>query len=200
MPTVWLDGTELPVATNAATWAELLNQVDDRLHASGQIVTGARFDGIDEPAFREPGVLARPLDELATVEVLSGTPQSLLEECVAEAVSSIPALCDAAVTTAARFRTPQLDLASQGLLELAQGVSTLTAIGGAVILASRGGADAPRHEETLNAGVVEMTGYIDALVAAHQARDWTRVADVLEHGVEPALRRWETLLVESWRP
>jgi hypothetical protein len=200
MPTVLLDGNEFSADTTPATWAELLDLVDRHVRANGCIVTGTRFDGVDEPAFRERGALTRGLDDLATVEISSGTPESLLGQCVAEAASSIGPLCAAALETGERFRTRELELANQGLLQLAEGVSTLTAIGGAVIIASRGDVEAERRHASLNAGVVEMTDHVEGLMAAQKKRDWARVADILQRDVEPALRRWETLLSDLTVP
>lgn len=197
MPTVLLDGDSLSMDGTPATWADLLVLVDKRLDANGLIVTGVRFDGVDEAAFREPLALDQSLADLATVEVTTGTPASLMEQCVSEAVSSIEPLCAAATATGERFRRFELEPANQALVELAEGMSMLIAIGGALTLAVKGvSGDDGRQRAALNDSVVQLTGYFDSLLSAQQAQDWITLADVLQYDVEPSLRRWENVLTQ----
>jgi hypothetical protein len=39
-----------------------------------------------------------------------------------------------------------------------------------------------------------MTGHLDALIEAQEARDWGRIADVLERDVQTALQRWKPVI------
>jgi hypothetical protein len=199
MSTILLDGEPFP-DSESTTWAELLGVVDQEIQPTGRIVTGVRFDGLDEAAFREPLALEQSLKELATVEIVTGTPASLMEQCVAEAVSSIEPLCAAATDTGERFRAFELETANRCLVELAEGVSTLVAIGGALVLAAReGGEESSEQRASLDAGVAELAGYIDDMVTAQQSQDWITLADVLQYDVEPALRRWEQVLSQFAR-
>jgi hypothetical protein len=195
MPTVLLDGEDFSTDITPDTWAGLLELVDRHIESGGHIVTGVRFDGLDEPAFREPLALDQPLAELATVEISTGTPASLLERCVAEAVSSIGSLCAGAVAVGEHFRIFELEKGNAGLVELADGVSTLIALGGALALATRAeGLDGAPQRERLDGVVAELTGHVESLLTAQQSGDWITVADILQYDVEPALRRWETVL------
>jgi hypothetical protein len=194
-----LDGEVLAV-DDARTWGELLSLVDAQLAAQDLIVTDVAFDGLDEPAFRENAVLARTLDGLASVEVQSGTPASLMERCMAEAIAATDALATAALRVAADFRARALLQARGGLVELAEGLGSLMAITGAAGIALH--VDLERAVcggRSIAAVVREMTGYVDAIVGAQQAGSWLAIAQVLERDVEPALRRWK-LMLDVFRP
>jgi hypothetical protein len=187
MPRLLLDGVEHEAPPT--TWRHLLEELDRRCASSGHIVTDVRFDGLDEPAFREPRVLEQPLDDFATVEVTSGTPESLMQRCLWEAAASIEPLCEAAAAVAGDFRGFEVNRANAGLLELADGMSTLIAIAGAANLAAKGGPGAAAsHPVGPLAG--ELTSFIDSMIQAQQIQDWIALADILQYDVEPALRRW----------
>lgn len=191
MPRLLLNGAEHEL--QPITWGALLDELDRQLRGRGHIVTDVRFDGLDEPAFREPQVLEQSLGEVATVEVASGTPESLVQRCLEEAAASIEPLCLAATVIADGFRGFDVNRANAGLLELADGMSTLVAIAGAAGLAAKGGPPgaAPHPIGPL---AVELTGHIDAMIQAQQMYDWIALADILQHDVEPALRRWAPAL------
>lgn len=191
---VLLDGAEFDVA-KAATWRQALARLDSAVVRRGLIVTDVRFDGIDEPAFRDADALDRRLSELVCVEVQSGTPASLMERCMADALGAIDVLSHAAVQVADQFRGPAIVPARRRLAELAEGLGTLMAITGAAGLALKVDAERAVHGDRSIASIIaEMTGHLDALIAAQEARDWTRIADVLEHDVEPTLRRWKPVI------
>lgn len=192
MPRLLVDGAALDLT--AETWGQALDVIDRQLADRGHIVTDVRFDGIDEPAFREPRVVEQALGDYATVEVQSGTPDSLMQRCLADAADSIEPLCQAASAIGEDFRGFDIGAASAGLVELADGMSTLIAIAGAANIAARSSdaAGGGRAEAAHPIGLLaeELTGFIDALLEAQQAQDWITVADILQYDVEPALRRW----------
>lgn len=197
---VLLDGAHCGVG-RARTWRQALACLDDAVGRRGLIVTDVRFDGIDEPAFRDRGVLDRRLDDVACVEVRSGTPASLMERCMTEALGAIEVLSRAAVQVADQFRGPAIVPARARLAELAEGLGTLMAITGAAGLALKVDARHGVHGDRSIASIItEMTGHVDALILAQASRDWDRIADVLEQGVEPALRRWKPVLEVLARP
>ena len=41
---------------------------------------------------------------------------------------------------------------------------------------------------------------MDSLLTAQQSQDWITVADILQYDVEPALRRWEAVLLQFSEP
>lgn len=197
---VLLDGTQFDVG-KSATWRQALSRLDRALARRGLIVTDVRFDGVDEPAFRDARALDRHLADLACADVVSGTPESLMERCMDEALGAIDVLSHAAVQVADQFRGPAIVPAREGLAELAEGLGTLMAITGAAGLALQVDAQRAVHGDRSIASIItEMTGHLDALILAQEARDWDRIADVLQHGVEPALRRWRPVIEVFARP
>ena len=189
MPKVFLDGSDLSLTLLPSTWGALLHHVDGRLLDTGRIVTDARFDGVDEPAFREPDRLGRVLDTMAVVEVDSGTPASLMDRCLTEAVSAIPPLSHAAVRVAAVFRRGELERANQGLLAIADGLASLISIVGAAGLAYQVDLrDVRCGDRAAATAVTELGGHLETLVEAQQAGTWPAVADVLQFEIEPSLR------------
>jgi hypothetical protein len=191
---VLLDGGHFDVA-RSTTWRQLLARLDDAVGRRGLILTDVSFDGVDEPAFRDASTLDLSLRDLAWIEVRSGTPASLMERCMAEALGAIDVLSHAAVQVADQFRGPAIVPARQRLAELAEGLGTLMAITGAAGLALKVDAQHAVHGDRSIASIItEMTGHLDALILAQEARDWGRIADVLQHDVEPALRRWKPVI------
>ena len=200
MPTVLLDGERFGFEPAARTWGELLAEVDRTLEPRGHIVTDVRFDGLDEPAFREPAALDSALDDLETIEVCSGTPASLVARCLDEAVASLPSLCAAAIDIGDGFRRHDLEGANRSLVELADGLGTLIAIASATNLAARvDGAEPVGRSQPVAPLVAELSAQLDAIIDAQQGRDWVTVADVLQYELEPSLRRWAPAL-EAARP
>lgn len=195
MPRILLDGADFLPAEPATTWGGLLNTLDKNVAPRERIVTDVRFDGLDEPAFREAAALERTLDPVAMVEVTSGTPAMLMERCLAEASSSIDALCGAAVEVGEAFRGHDIGEASRGLVQLAEGLATLTGIVGAAGLALHVDlASVTANGDTASSMVKELTSLIDTLIESQHVGDWITLADVLQYDVEPALRRWRPLL------
>ena len=194
VPAIILDGQVL-VPPVPHTWAAVLSSIDEQLAAQDRIVTDVAFDGIDEPAFRDPPVLGRSLDGVATVEVQSGTAASLMEQCMAEAIAATDVLAAAAAQIGADLRAGAIGRGCRGLAELAEGLASLLAITEAAGLALRVDLEQANSGGRPVASMVEeMTGYVDAMVAAHQTADWATLADVLQHDLEPALRRWKPVL------
>jgi hypothetical protein len=199
MPRILLDGSELAVAPGVSTWGALLHEIDEQLAGSGRIVTDVRFDGLDEPAFREPGTLDRLLAEVVVLEVISGTPAGLMDRCLEEALAAIPPLCAAALAVGEGYREHHLAPANMGLVELADGLSSLVGIVGAAGLAFQVDLRHLRCGDQVAATLVaELGSYLESLVMAQEAGDWITVADVLQFDVEPALKRL-TPVLESLR-
>jgi hypothetical protein len=197
---VLLDGTPLAVDPAPATWGTLLERVDQVLQPRGRIVTDAHFDGLDEPAFREPARLERALGPVALVEVTSGTPAALMDRCLVEAMSAIPPLSLATVRVAETFRRGEFQGANQGLFEIAEGLASLISIVGAAGLAFQVDLhQLPCGDQPAATAVTALGGHLETLVEAQQAEEWSAVAHVLQFQIEPSLRRLGPVL-ESLRP
>jgi hypothetical protein len=108
-----------------------------------------------------------------------------MDRCLEEATAAIAPLCTAAVELGERYRDHDLRPANQGLVELADGLTSLIGIVGAAGLAL--------HVDATTI-VSELGGHLEALVTAQEASDWLTVADVLQFDIEPSLKRLRPLL------
>jgi len=191
MARIVVNGSELATSSAAQTWAEVLDCVDRDVAPRGQIVTAVRFDGVEEPAFRDPTVTARALASLERIEIEAGTPHTLIERCLGEAAATVGSLCDAALQIADDFRGHDIETANRNLAGLADGLRSLMGIIGAAGLALRMDLQTVSCDGRPVSGMVtEFTGFLESLIAAQQSGDWITVADVLQYDIEPALRRW----------
>ena len=118
MATLIVDGQVQAACGPAKTLGDLVAAADDRSNVAGRIVTALRLDGVDEPAFRERHVTARPVGDFRRIEIESGTPADLAAECLAEAGTALEALADAAETTALRFYAGSIETANHELGEI----------------------------------------------------------------------------------
>ncbi len=190
MPRILIDGTDYEATPEPLTWGALLERLDAALAPRGVIVTDVRFDGIDEPAFRDRPALDRPLAELAVVEVTSGTPAALMDRCLAEALASLDPLAAAAAGVGEQFRGHDIAAACDGLVQLIDGMGSLVGILGAA--GATLGVDFQRlqcGDEPASARLVELATFLETLAGAQESEDWITVADVLQYDVEPAIRQ-----------
>jgi hypothetical protein len=177
-------------AAEAASWGELLRAIDHETAASGAIVGAVRFDGVDEPGFREPAVLVRALDTDLIVEIETETPGALLERILDEGTSSLPALERSARALADGFRGRDTTSALRDLVQLGESLMNLVAL----LAASAAAVGVPIESLMLDGQPVgPVLSGLDAalvpLVEAQAASDFITVADVLEYDVAPAIPR-----------
>jgi hypothetical protein len=175
-------------AAAAGPWGELLETIDREAAVSGQIVAAVRFDGVDEPGFREPAILVRPLESDLIVEVDIEPPTMLLARVLDEGSSSLPALESSARELAQRFRGIDVSEASRGLVQLAESLLNLVAL----LAASAAAAGAPLETLTLNGErvgptLVALDLALGPLLEAQVAGDWITVADILEYEIAPSI-------------
>ena len=100
----------------------------------------------------------------------------------------------AAQSLAEHYRRHDLSRGNQGLIELAAELRTLAIR----VLTESGqrGIDLSVNtgNGSLNDHVGNLAAVLDTLIAAQASQDWVTVADILEYGVEPAIRRWASAL------
>jgi hypothetical protein len=176
------------------TWGDLLLNLDERVAGQGQLLTAARFDGVEEPAFRDARVTARRLADIRRVDVETAAPASFLRQCLVEAIGPLHQAADATLALSGRYRTFDVAGCHEGLMALAgelRGLTSLVAMLGVLQI----DLDAFTAEGAAAADQLERFGAaIDAVVTAQESEDWLTVADVLEYDLEPAVRRWIDLL------
>ena len=195
MARVLVNDVEQSDSASVEAWGGLLEALDSRLTANGHIVTAVRFDGIDEPAFRDPAVVGRSLKEVAVVQVEAGTANDLVTRCVGEVLGALTSLRTDTIRVGEAFRRYDIAVANPALSNLATGLRTLLAIVQAIGLGLRLdlGEMAPSGNSPTEM-VSELTGYIESIIAAQGAEDWLGVADVMEYDLEPSLQRWSAML------
>ena len=90
MATVLLNGTAFAPVSPAPSWGPLLDAVDRHVAPTGEIVATVRFDGVDEPGFRDDAVLGLILGNELIVEIETLHPDDLLGNVLDEASRSLP--------------------------------------------------------------------------------------------------------------
>lgn len=179
------------------TLAQVLDWADRFLAGRGLLVTAVRLDGVDEPSFRQLARPDRKLGAEAVIEIAAATPAGLVAESLEGALSGLAGLCAHTLDVACRYRASRLAHASSGLSELTHGLGTLVALieafTGAVGITldkgTRDGRPALEVIEDLGPPLAELT-------EAETKQDWVTVADILEFGLEPAIRRVAPLFTE----
>jgi hypothetical protein len=189
MSHVILNGAPYIANSALGSWGDLLDEVDRNIAASGTIVGSVRFDGVDEPGFREPAILIRPLDTDLIVEIDTESPSALLGRVLDEAAASLPALERSALVVAEGFRAVDVTPASQGLVQLAESLMNLVAL----VAAAAAAAGVPvatlaLDGEPVGPALANLDAALGPMLDAQAARDYVTVADTLEFEVAPAIR------------
>lgn len=191
---IFINDVPTHTAAPPPTWGDLLVSLDEQVTGNGLLLTSARFDGVEEPSFRDPAVTARRLSDVSRVDIETAAPAAFLRDCLQEAIGPLQQAAEATLDLSARYRTSDLAGCHDGLTALAadlRGLTTLVAMLG--VLQIDLGAFSP--EGIAAADQLErFAGALDSVVAAQESDDWLTVADVLEYDVEPAVRRWIELL------
>jgi hypothetical protein len=186
-----LNDEEQSLENMPENWGELLEGLDQRAGERGEVVTAVRFDGVEEPTFRQPARTGLVLRNVELVEVETAAPGDLIDEALARASLAVATLATAASQTGESFRGPDLAGANQQLAELGEGVRSLMAIldAGATAL----GVSLDRLQwngRPVSSQLGELTGQLESIIDAQQAHDWLTVADILEYDFQPALTTW----------
>lgn len=197
MNRITLDDEVLQPEIAWETWGDLLEVVDRRCAAAGTVVTAVRFDGVEQPAFRQVETLQYPLADLAAVEAQTASPTALLLSTIEEACQASTRLAGAAERIGAGFRGFDISTANDDLVEFAQGLGTMVTL--ANVLAQAIGVDlqAVACDGMTGAEMIgELSTHAGTLVGAQEIGDWITVADVVEYDLVPALGRWPDLFAE----
>ena len=195
MATVLLNGSAFIPPTPVPSWGPLLDAVDSHVAPTGEIVAAVRFDGVDEPGFRDAAVLGLVLGHELIVEIETLHPRVLLGRVLDEASASLPVLAASCGELAAVLRGAQVEAAVRGLGQLAQSLSNLVQLV-AVSAAARG--LALENLQTADGPALPVLRALDAqltpLLEAQRAGDWITVADVLEYDIAPVMPTFDAIL------
>ena len=194
MPEIFVNDVRHALEAPPATWGDLLASLDEQAAGQGVLLTIARFDGVEEPSFRDPAVTARRLSDMVRVDVETAAPKVFLRQCIVDSIRPLEQAADRAGALSVIYRGHDVSAGHQGLTTLAAELQDLTAL--AALLSgpleidlaafSDGDTEVP-HVDALGTSLA-------ALVAGQETADWLTVADVLEYDLEPAIRRWVVLL------
>jgi hypothetical protein len=194
MPRILLNGREQRAETACHCWGDLLARLDRRCAANGQVLTAVRFDGVEQPSFRDTLPPGHPLGGIRVIDGDAISPHRLLEASLDEAAAAAGALATSAEKVGAAFRGFDVATAGQDLSQLAKGLSTL------VMLAQTAGQAAGVDLQSLTCVcgtgtrmIEELSAHAEAVIRAQRAGDWIAVADVIEYDIAPALRSWPAL-------
>jgi hypothetical protein len=191
MQRILMNGVEESTIAPCNHWGELLDYLDRSAAGAGKVLTAVRFDGVDQPSFRDPESAGRPLNTLVVVEAEAMAPGALLDASVGEAIAAAKALAAGAERVGEAFRGFDVSRASQDLQELATGIGTVVAIAHALSQAVGVGLDAVgRDGRTANDLLESLSSQTDELIRARESEDWITVADIIEYDLAPLLHQW----------
>jgi hypothetical protein len=158
-------------------------------------VAAVRFDGVDEPGFRDAAVLGLVLGSELIVEIDTMTPSQLLGGVLDEASRSLPVLAASACGLAGALRGAQVDGAARSLGHLAESLSNLLQLVAASAAARGVPLDAVETAEGPALPILRaLDTHLAPLLEAQRAGDWITVADVLEYDVAPMMPRFESVI------
>ena len=174
------------------TWGDLLESLEPALERDRRVVTAVRFDGVDQPSFRDPVLRQQALAGVARVEVEAPPAAVLLDETLTAARESLAPLAAAARRTAraCRLGDPRGGGELHALTQAVQSLVVLTNAAAAVArVCVSDRVTAPVSSEVCQ----ELERALVRLVAAQTAGDPERVGLGLED-LAVALDRWHVVL------
>lgn len=189
-----LNNTEQPAMNVPANWGDLLQRLDGDANQRGEVVTAVRFDGVDEPTFRDPRQIAREVHELELIELETATPAGLLDEALMQAALAAGALAAAAGQIGWALRRGERSVANTQLTQLGEGIRSLTWLVGTT--ATVRGVNFNQmlcDGSVMSVLLADLARQLSSIVEAQQAQDFLTVADLLEYDLQPALYSWQVL-------
>jgi hypothetical protein len=191
MQRILVNGVEESALSTFNHWGELLEHLDRRAAGDGTVLTAVRFDGVDQPSFRDPASASRPLTSLVVIEAEAMSPADLFDDSVRDAIGAAGALAAAAERVGEAFRGFDVARANKDLQDLAQGIGTLVSVAQALSQASGVALEKVGHDGRTACDMVETLGcQTDELIKAQESGDWITVADIIEYDLAPQLQGW----------
>lgn len=176
------------------TWGQLLAGLDHRLAADRRVVTAVRFDGVDQPSYRHATMAARPLAQVARIDVEAEDAAALLRAAVAAVSDSVPELVAGVAHTAAALRggAPEAYGLLGSLVTALRSLIALTVAAGTAADLSFG-IDAQR-EAAVSRACARIESALAAIIARQTDSDASAVADALDTDLAPAVAGWSDVL------
>lgn len=186
-----VNGEQKTLDFGLKTWGNLLDELDVDAAAEGLAVTAVRFNGVDQPSFRNGALLARSIAALGVIDVETVDRSRLLRATLGQAGNSLPVLAASACRAASAFRGHDLNTAQEQLTSLVDAVRTLTIL--TVASATASGTELEDLPCGVGSGADVLGGVgiaLDVMSQWQSGRDWPAVADALENDLAPALLQW----------
>ncbi|BCS33501.1 hypothetical protein TBR22_A27280 [Luteitalea sp. TBR-22] len=195
MLTLRVDSTLIPGVNVPITVDAVLSAVEPVLAQGKRIVTAVRINGVDEPAFRESGVLERVLHDADALDVDTTPAGEMAASALGDALRYLPELSQEARGLATTLRGASAQEAGPQLAPLADNLALLAALVHTADLWARQAGLAPT--DWLGDDVAEIDRVAAVLTGAAESADWVAVADALEHDLTTALASWQVRLAEG---
>ena len=192
MPTLRVDSSFIPAVNAPITIDALLFAVEPVLGQSGRIVTALRINGVDEPAFREPDILARRLVDVDAIDVDTTPVAVMATYALDDALRFLPDLAGQARGVAAHLRSPQTTSHRPSLGGLADNLALLAALVHTADMWARQAGLA--GGDWLGDDVAAVERVAATLETTSGAEDWVSAADALEFDLTVALEAWQARL------
>src|SRR5688572_14338585 len=74
MPLIFVNDVPQELPNSPETWGDLLSTLDAQAAQRGVILSVTRFDGVEEPSFRDNVATARPLAGIRRIDVQTAVP------------------------------------------------------------------------------------------------------------------------------
>ena len=120
------------VDSTLKTWGQLLGSLDRELAATRRTVTAVRFDGVDQPSFRDPDLAVRRLAVLGRIEADSLDTSTLLQNTVIVAVEGLAVMAGGSRRVSDAFRGVDMAGANTELAKLVEAVRSLMTLTAAI--------------------------------------------------------------------
>jgi hypothetical protein len=193
--TVLVNGAAFVPRTPVPSWGPLLAAVDSHVAPTGEIVAAVRFDGVDEPGFRDAAVLDLVLGQELIVEIDTLPPAALLANVLDEASRSLPAVCASTFALATQLRGADVAAAARTLAQLAESIANLVQLVVATAAARQIPLDALATADGPALPILHaLDAPLEPLLEAQLAGDWITVADILEYDLGPILPRLQAVI------
>jgi hypothetical protein len=190
-----VNGKEFGAMDGLNTWGQLLETLEQGEGQDRPVVTAVRFNGVDQPSFREQDLLNQTLEAAGPIDVDTCLAQALITDAVESGLNSLGALLEAAQQTADAFRSHDIADANGRLVEVVDTLHALAQLT-AMVLQS-GGTEQESRVSEASAVMARLRQNLEWLVSAAENQDWISAADVLEYDIVELIPKWQAVLMAT---
>jgi hypothetical protein len=190
-----VNGMAHEVQASLETWGQLLAVLEHGDGPARIVVAAVRFDGVDQPTFRDPEALGLDLRLAAPIDVELSTTGELVASARETALGGLDALAESARQAAEAFRLHDLPRAHRGLADFVATFQLLTTLTAAL---GRSDTSGLPSVDTSGAECLDrLNSSLGSLIDFDVNQDWISVADVLEYEIADLLPQWAALVRDA---